>query len=159
MKRTYADLHLRANLSNREQVTRIMNKASTLGYQLIALTWLSNYNPQEEQYLQNIRSQAKIDIVSRVDIKPKTPKELTYFLRKLRRKFEIIGVICETKEVARQAAKDRRVDLLNFPSLDYRRRFFDKAEAELARKSSAFLEIDMKPLLTLEGRQRIRLLS
>jgi RNase P/RNase MRP subunit p30 len=80
-------------------------------------------------------------------------------LRKFRRRFEIIAVVCESKNVARQAAKDRRVDLLNFPSLDFRSRFFDKAEAELASNGLASLEIDMKPLLTLEGPARIRLLS
>ena len=80
-------------------------------------------------------------------------------LRRLRRKFEVVCVYCENKEVARQAAKDRRVDLLNFPSLDFRRRFFDRAEAELASSSLAALEIDVKPLLVLEGPARIRLLS
>jgi ribonuclease P/MRP protein subunit RPP1 len=61
--------------------------------------------------------------------------------------------------VARQAAKDRRVDLLNFPSLDFRSRFFDKAEAELASNGLTSLEIDLKPLLTSEGPARTRLLS
>ena len=81
------------------------------------------------------------------------------FLRKFRRKFEIICIVCDTKEVARQAAKDRRVDLLNFPSLDYHKRFFDRAEAELASCSLAALEVDVKSLLVLEGPPRVRLLS
>jgi ribonuclease P/MRP protein subunit RPP1 len=80
-------------------------------------------------------------------------------LRRLRRKFEIVCVVCESKEVARQAAKDRRVDFLNFPSLDYHKRFFDRAEAELASNSLSALEIDVKPLLVLEGPARVRLLS
>ena len=61
--------------------------------------------------------------------------------------------------MARQAAKDRRVDLLNFPSLDYHKRFFDRAEAELASCSLAALEVDVKPLLILEGPPRVRLLT
>jgi ribonuclease P/MRP protein subunit RPP1 len=109
--------------------------------------------------LQNICSEAKIDLASRVDIKPKTHYDLTHQLRKLRRKFEVICVTCENKDVARQAAKDRRVDLLNFPSLDFRKRFFDRAEAELASNSLAALEIDTKPMLVLEGPSRVRLLS
>ena len=60
--------------------------------------------------------------------------------------------------MARQAAKDRRVDLLNFPSLDYHKRFFDRAEAELASGSLTALEVDVKPLLVLEGPSRVRLL-
>ncbi len=51
------------------------------------------------------------------------------------------------------------MDLLNFPSLDYHKRFFDRAEAELASNSLAALEIDVKLLLALEGPARIRLLS
>jgi RNase P/RNase MRP subunit p30 len=49
------------------------------------------------------------------------------------------------------SSKDRRVDLFNFPNLDYHRRFFDRAEAELSSKSQTALEIDIKPLLVLEG--------
>jgi len=159
MKRIYADLHLCANLKDSERVSRIISKASRLGYRLIAITFPSNSTEEEIQKLRSICKEANIDLASRVDLKPKTPKELIYNLRKLRRRFEIIAVMCESKNVARQAAKDRRVDLLNFPSLDFRRRFFDLAEAELASNSLASLEINMKLLLTLEGPARIRLLS
>ena len=104
-------------------------------------------------------SEVGIDLVSRVNLRPRTQNELTHQLRRLRRKFELICVICENKEVARQAAKDRRVDLLNFPALDFRKRFFDRAEAELSSKSLVALEIDMKPIIVLEGPARIRFLS
>ena len=56
-----------------------------------------------------------LDLASRVDLRPRSQNELVGLLRRLRRRFEIICVLCESKEVARQAAKDRRVDLLNFP--------------------------------------------
>jgi len=102
--------------------------------------------------------EAKIDFVSRVDLKPKTSRELLKDLRRLRRKVEIIAVTCESKQVARQAAKDHRVDILNFPT-ELRKRFFDRAEAELASKTTVSLEIDAKPLITLKGKPRIRLLS
>jgi RNase P/RNase MRP subunit p30 len=100
-----------------------------------------------------------VELVSRVDLKPHTPDELLRDLRKLRRKFEVVAVVCQAKTVARQAAKDRRVDLLNFPQPDYRRVFFDWATAELASNSLASLEMDVKHLLMLEGTPRIRLLS
>lgn len=159
MKRTYADLHLRPNLKDSEHVSQMMSEASRLGYRLVALAFPSDLAEEELRRFAEISRNAEIDLASRVDLKPRTPKELVHGLRRLRRKFEIIAVICESKNVARQAAKDRRVDLLNFPSLDFRRRFFDKAEAELASKGLASLEIDMKPLLTMEGPVRIRFLS
>jgi ribonuclease P/MRP protein subunit RPP1 len=159
MKRAFADLHLRVNVKDPASASRIINKAATLGYRLIAAPFPPETSKDETAKLQRICSEAKIDVATRIDIKPRTSNELTHQLRRLRRKFEIICILCETKEVARQAAKDHRVDLLNFPSLDFRQRFFDRAEAELAHNSLAALEIDIKPLLVLEGPARIRLLS
>jgi len=159
MKKIYADLHLCPNLKDSEQVTCMIRKASKLGYRLVAMSLPSNIPEEKIQQLQNICKEAKVDFASRVDLKPRTPKELINSLRKLRRRFELIAVMCESKHVARQAAKDRRVDLLNFPSISFRKRFFDKAEAELASNSLASFEIDIKPVLTLEGPARIRLLS
>jgi RNase P/RNase MRP subunit p30 len=159
MKRTFADLHLRLNLKDPANAARIINKTATLGYRLIAVPLLPETREDETAKLQKICSEAKIDFASRVDIKPKTHNDLMHQLRSLRRKFEVLCVTCENKEVARQAAKDRRVDLLNFPLLDFRKRFFDRAEAELASNSVAALEVDIKSLLVLEGPARVRLLS
>jgi len=159
MKRTYADLHLCPDLRDSKNVLQVLSKASKLGHRLIAMTFPSNLTEEDFRQLRNIGTEAKMDLAFRVDLKPKTPEELIYSLRRLRRRFEVIAVMCGSKNVARQAAKDRRVDLLNFPSLDFRRRFFDRAEAELASNGLVSLEIDMKLLLTLEGIARIRLLS
>jgi len=159
MKRVFADMHLCPNLKDAEQTARMIKKASELEYRLIAIPLPQDFDRDKVQKLRSICKEATVDFVSRVDLKPKTPRDLVNSLRKLRRRFEIISVMCESKHVARQAAKDHRVDLLNFPSTDFRKRFFDKAEAELASKSLASLEIDISPLLTLEGPARIRLLS
>jgi RNase P/RNase MRP subunit p30 len=159
MKKVYADLHLCPDLKDSEQVSRIINKASTLGYRLIAITFPMNIAEEEIRQVRNVCDEARIDLVTRLDVRAKTPNELVNNLRRLRRKFEIIASMCESKNVARQAARDRRVDLLNFPLPDFRKRFFDEAEAELASNGLASLEIDMKSLLILEGPARIRLLS
>jgi RNase P/RNase MRP subunit p30 len=159
MKRKYADLHLCPDLGNDEQVTRMIKKASELGYQLIAIPLPQNFPEEKIRKLQNIHQENKMDFASRVDLKPRTSNELIRSLRRLRRRFEVIAVVCESKQVARQAAKDRRVDLLNFSGCNRRKRFFDKAEAELASNALGSLEIDVTPLLTLEGPARIRLLS
>ncbi|MEM1563199.1 MAG: RNase P subunit p30 family protein [Candidatus Bathyarchaeia archaeon] len=161
MRRIFADLHLQPNLGDMEQARRMIAKASELGYRLISIP--TPLSPSlAEKYAQQLRGlcqEKAIDFASRLDLKPKTPRELLQLLRRFRRKYEIIAVTCDSKSIARQAAKDHRVDLLNFPSTDPRRRFFDKAEAELASKSQASLEIDIKPLLVLKGPSRMRLLS
>ena len=137
----------------------MIRKAAVLGYRLIAIPVPLTLAEDKIRWLRDLCGESGIDFVSRIDLKPKTSRELISSLRKLRRKFEIIAVLCETKQVARQAAKDRRVDLLNFPSFHFRRRFFDKAEAELASDSLAAFEIDIKPLITLKGATKIRLMS
>jgi len=158
MKRVYADLHLCIDCDRMEQVSRTASKASKLGYGLVAVP-LRKFSEEQIRRVQETCKKAGVDFASRVDLRPRTPEELVSSLRKLRRRFEVVAVMCESKTVARQAAKDRRVDLLNFPELDFHRRFFDAAEAELASNSLASLEVDAKPLLTLEGPARIKLLS
>ncbi len=159
MRKIFADLHLRLNVKDHATVLRVITKAAALGYRLVATPFSPETREDEVAKLKAVCSEAEIDFASRIDLRPRTQNELTYQLRRLRRKFEVICVNCENKEVARQAAKDHRVDLLNFPLLDFRRRFFDRAEAELASSSLAALEIDVKPLLVLEGPARVRFLS
>jgi ribonuclease P/MRP protein subunit RPP1 len=158
MTRTFADLHLRVTPKD-HQATQLIVKASKFGYSLISIPFTSKLNEEELAKLKATCSEAGLDFVSRADFHPRSENDLTHFLRKFRRRFEVICVICDSKEVARQAAKDRRVDLLSFPSLDYHKRFFDRAEAELASCSLAALEVDVKPILILEGPPRVRLLA
>ena len=158
MTRRFADLHLRVDPRDQEATQRLVSKAARLGYSQVAFPSASKLSAEEQAKLKAMCCDAGLDFVSRVDFFPRSEAELTRFLRKFRRQFEVICISCDNKEVARQAAKDRRVDLLNFSSLDYRKRFFDRAEAELASGCLAALEIDVKPLLTLEGPPRVRLL-
>ncbi len=158
MKRIYSDLHLHLDFSDYDQVSRVVNKAARLGYDLIAAPLPQNAE-MLVQKLGRLCKEAKLGFVSRLDLRPRTPKELLSLLRKFRRSYEVIAVICESKNIARQAAKDRRVDLLNFTQLEQHRRFFDASEAELASNSLSALEIDILPVIRLEGTTRIKLLS
>jgi RNase P/RNase MRP subunit p30 len=159
MKRTFADLHVRVNPKDTTTVQRVICKAASLGYDLLAVPLAPEVRDAEIANVKKMCVDAKTDLATRVDIAPKTRGQLMHLLRKFRRRFEVVCVVCENKEVARQAAKDRRVDLLSFQALDYRDRFFDWAEAELAIGSLAALEVDVKPLLLLEGSARVRLLA
>ena len=159
MTRAFVDLHLRVNPKDQQATQRLISKASKFGYSQISIPFTLKLNEEELTQLKAACTEAGLDFVSRADFHPRSEDDLTHFLRKFRRRFEVICIICDNKEVARQAAKDRRVDLLNFPSLDYHKRFFDRAEAELASCNLAALEVDVKPLLILEGPPRVRLLT
>jgi len=159
VKRVFADLHLRLNVKDSAGTLRVLSKAAALGYGLVGVSLTAETRADEVERLRGVCSEVGLDFVSRVDLRPRGPDDLMRQLRQLRRKFEVVCVACESKAVARQAAKDRRVDLLSFPLLDFRRRFFDRAEAGLACSGLSGLEVDVKPLLVLEGPTRVRLLS
>jgi ribonuclease P/MRP protein subunit RPP1 len=159
MTKVYADLHLRVDPKDQKATESALKRAADFGYNLISIPFTSDATSEEISKLKAACKDVGLDFVLRADVRPRNQNELMQLLRRLRRKFEVICVICDDKEVSRQAAKDRRVDLLNFPSLDYRKRFFDRAEAELASCSLAALEVDVKPLLLLSGPARIRFLS
>jgi len=159
MRRRCIDLHLRANLKDPKTTQHLIERAACFGYHTISIPLPVQFEDSQITTLKTTCNQAGLEFVSRVDFKPRNTEDLMRFLRKNRRRLEIISIICDDKEIARQAAKDRRVDLLNFPSLDYHKRFFDRAEAELASTALAALEIDLRQLLILEGPPRVRLLS
>ncbi len=157
--RRFVDLHLQPSVKDPDQVEKMVRRSSELGYRLVGIPLPPNVTRDKVRQLQGICKDAGIDLVTRLDLTSKTPRQLLHELRHFRRRFEVISVVCASKAVARQAAKDRRVDLLSFPAIGSRRRFFDHAEAELASQALSSLEADVAPLLSLEGFSRIRLLS
>jgi RNase P/RNase MRP subunit p30 len=157
--RFYTDLHLCPQFDNCAHVKEMVEKAAELGYTAIGIPISPKASQKEPEELTAICSSLGVDFVSRIDLSPRTAGELLNILRNLRRKTEVIAVKCYSKEVARQAAKDRRVDLISFPLTHPKKRFFDFAEAELASEAQAALEIDMAPLLTEQGFRRSILLS
>lgn len=159
MTRTFVNLHLRANPADQQVTQRLISRAARFGYSQVSIPLAARLKQDELAKLKAMCDGAGVDLVSRADFCPKSESELTQLLRRFRRHFEVICVSCDNKDVARQAAKDHRVNLLNFSSLDYRKRFFDRAEAELASGSLVALEVDVKPLLVLEGPPRVRLMN
>ena len=138
----FADLQLRVPLQDDLQTEKMVQTAASLGYQMVGIPVPVNVTSQQIRKLKNICESACVDFVSRINLFPRNSNLLLKDLRKYRKKFEIISVRCATKEIARQAAKDQRVDLLQFSVTNMRQRFFDNQEAELAANSLSCLEIE-----------------
>lgn len=158
MGRKFADLHVRCAIGpDGEGLRGLVRRAKCLGFSLLAAPLEPSMPKRGLSELKAIAEEEGIDLATRADIAPRNRDELLASLRRLRRRFELIGVICLNKGVARVAARDRRVDLLSFP-LEPGKRFFDEAEAELASGSNCALELDLMPLMKLDVRGRVRLL-
>lgn len=158
MKRRYADLHLCPDSRDEKQLSKMLGRALELDYRMVAVPTSISNDREEMDRLHRVGNDVGIDVVTRLDLRPKSGGDLIRSLRKLRRKYELIAVICDSKPVARQAAKDRRVDLLNFVGYGYRQRYFDLSEAELASNALAGFEVDIGPLLMTGGSIRAGLL-
>jgi len=157
--RRFADLHLRVPPKDLPQAETMIKKASELRYSLVGIPFPPTATREQINKIKQVCNDAKLDFVSRTNLSPRNSGELLRDLRRYRRKYEIVAVRCNTKDVARQAAKDRRVDLLQFSVTNFRQRFFDEQEAELASQALSSLEIELVPLLQLTSFSRIRLLS
>jgi ribonuclease P/MRP protein subunit RPP1 len=157
--RRFADLHLRAPTEDLPKAESMIKKASERGYSLVAIPFPANASKEQITQIRHLCNEEKLDFASRVTFAPRNSNELLQTLRRYRRKFEVIAVRCDTKDIARQAAKDRRVDLLQFSVTSLRKRFFDEAEAELASQALAYLEIELAPMLQLTSFSRVLLLS
>jgi len=155
----FLDLHLRVPLDDFDLAERMIKKASTLGYSGVGIPLPTYASDETVSKLRQLCDAVGVDFVTRADLFPKSINELLSQLRRFRRKFEIISVACLSKAVARQAAKDRRVDVVSFPATDFKKRFFDVAEAELAASALASFEVDLFPFLSASSFERVRLLS
>ncbi|MEM1673994.1 MAG: RNase P subunit p30 family protein [Candidatus Bathyarchaeia archaeon] len=156
MKRVFADLHLRPQLSHMDETRNLIGRAVDLGYKIIGLSLPIDVDPEVVKALK--REFPGVDLVTRVDLSPRSAGELLKLLGKVRWRFEVVAVECTTREVALQAAKDRRTDILFHALEDQKKHFFSDSEAKLASEKSAALEINISPLLYLSGPSRINLL-
>lgn len=158
--RRFTDLHLRFSRGDLRELEDMLKVSSDLGYSTIAISF--NQNMKEEiKQARAICSDLGIDLVTRADLEPRTGGELLRALKGLRHRFEVIAVKCLTISVARQAAKDRRVDILNFPTdPEQRERIrFDRQEATLASGSLSALEINASTILERGPFNKARLIT
>jgi len=134
--REFIDLNLKATGKNLEEM---LEKAGKLGFTKVGVE------------IKGVASD--LDIVSRVNLTPRNTNELSRDLKKYRKRFEIISVQCNNIKVARQAAKDHRVDIISFPAYrnGKRRVWLDRQEANLASGSNVVYELLFSDLLGKSG--------
>lgn len=149
----FIDLHLKP--SRPDELQPMLRYAKGLGYEMVGLA--SSDSPK----LREAEREAGVEVVTRLDLRPENGKELLRLLSGQRWRYMVIAVECTSKEVARQAAKDHRVDILNFsPFLNTRMKvWFDRQEASLASEAECALEINISDILRAGPFQCAKLLS
>jgi RNase P/RNase MRP subunit p30 len=80
-------------------------------------------------------------------LEPKNANDLLNSLRRNRWNTEVIVVNCRNKPIARQAGKDRRVDLITYPIIeDWNRNYLDRHQANLMKVAGSGYLIDLSKL-------------
>ena len=132
--RRFIDLQI---IPDRGKTVDLLSHASQLGYSAVGCVG-------------DTPSGAPIDVVSRLDIAPRNPQDLGRTLNRSRLKHEVISVLCLSKGVARQAAKNPRVDLLRFPGNPSQRKnvWLDRQNASAAGEGGCSYEVVARDLLT-----------
>jgi len=154
--RRFVDLHLRRP-GEEGQLERMIRLASELGYGAVGVASSSaDAKPTTES--PGVRG---LDVITRIDLKPRSEGELIDLLGRVRRRFEVVAVECASKAVARQAAKDHRVDLLNFSTSPQARAraWLDREEAGLASDANCAYEVNASDLLDRGPSALAKLLS
>ena len=133
--RRFIDLNLKVT---RKNLPEMLEQAEKLGFSKVGVATST---------IKEIES--SIDIISRINLIPRNTNELSRDLKKYRRRFEIVSVRCNSINVARQAAKDHRVDIISFPKHKNgkSRIWLDKQEANLASESNVVYELLFSDLL------------
>lgn len=120
------------------RLEEMLAHASTLGFHAVGCPGKTASNPP-------------LDVVSRLDLAPRSQQQLQSHLKKNRRRYEVISVLCLSKGVARQAARDHRVDLLRFRHTGGPGRvWLDRQQAALAGETGCCLELEARELLSTD---------
>lgn len=155
MRKRYFDAHIHSSLSiGRDPPEKILEAASLLGFSSIALADFAMKPIEDFKKLKELGRKLGVDVVSRADIYAAGVEGLKKKIVNLRRRVELIAVYCDRKDIARFAARDRRVDILIFP-YEKHRNFFDQKEASIASESGVAFEVNINSILKATGIRRV----
>ncbi|MDH5815773.1 MAG: RNase P subunit p30 family protein [Candidatus Nezhaarchaeota archaeon] len=144
-KRRYADLHVKV-IDDGSHPELLIRMARHLGFSLIALSSDDPSKLKDLEVAKEIGRNFGVDVALRLDLKASSPNELKTYLRKYRRRVEIIGVYCDNVAVARTAARDRRVDITFYDPGDVLS-ILDEGQISLLAESGHYVEVNFTDLL------------
>ncbi|RLF07914.1 MAG: hypothetical protein DRJ60_01605 [Thermoprotei archaeon] len=155
-KRRYADLHIKIT-DEGDPPELLIKMARHLGFSLIALSVESFHKLKLLEPLKKLGDNLGLDIAFRLDLRPSNPNDLKFYLRKFRRKIEIIAVYCHNVAIARIAARDRRVDI-TFYNPENMLSIFDEGQVSLLIESGHYVEVNLSDLLHESSDKQARIL-
>ena len=121
----------------------MLEMAEFLGYRLVSFAGFREWSPIFLEY-KTLASSYGLDYVSRIDIIGTTVSEIKFYLKKYRKKVELIVAHPRNIQTARFCARDRRIDAIHF---NYEYEFYDITQLKLMYHNEKFIELSIRPLL------------
>lgn len=140
MSRKFVDFSIRPK--NISEAKKMIERAISLNYKFVGIVLNKEINEENFLKIKEFSLKNKIDVFKKAEIEAHNKKEILNFLRKNRRKFEIISIICKTKEAMLLAARDGRVDTFILSLKD--NLMIDKGIASISKN---ILEIQAKEII------------
>jgi RNase P/RNase MRP subunit p30 len=112
--RLYADLHMCPPLDDAANARSMADVLGGLETAVVGLVVPPDRLTPTPPAMNSFRD-AGLDVVKRLNLKPRSREELLRNLRRFRTMYEIVAVSCSTQSVSRVAVRDRRVDIVRFP--------------------------------------------
>jgi len=156
--RYYVDLNLDPRPLRGGNLEEMIEVALSLKYSTLGVRLHSESNSEGPRLIQTLSREYGVDLVSRLDLFPRTRRQLLGDLKRYRNDYDVIAVRAASRHLVRIAANDGRVDLLSgFPKI--LGSALNHSTAKLLGSTDVVLEINSSDLLVCKGRERVDLLS
>jgi RNase P/RNase MRP subunit p30 len=114
--RKFADLHLRPASHDVETGEKMAQLAAEIGFYLVGIAFDYQVPKRQRQNMIKLFENQGLKTVTRIDVRPRGKNELLRSLRTVREAFDIVAVECSNRQISSVAFRDKRVDLIFFPS-------------------------------------------
>lgn len=145
--RRYIDLNMDMELFLEDSPSKVAEEIKKSGFHGIAISATPQADINNLMPIKEDLRKRKLDVALRVNFEPKSRLELLKFLRRNRRRYEIIGIKPLTNELAIISARDHRVDVIYY-DLNNKRVMFRESTAHVCKCA---LEIQIRQLLLLQS--------
>jgi len=142
----YADLHMCPPLDDAANARSMVDVLNGLETTVVGLVVPPDRLTPPSPVMNSFRDSG-LDVVKRLNLKPRSREELLRSLRKFRAMYEIVAVSCCTQSVSRVAVRDRRVDIVHFPKQGHG----SSLQRNLANTCRAAVEFNMSELTEGSG--------
>ncbi len=150
-RRRFVDIGLNLRNFSADVLEKLLSFLRDLGYSAFS-TKLTVQRSEDlrkvievRDLLRSISEGVGLEYIPRVDIVSDRKEFIKLCLRNIRRSFELIAVGTSSLEIARFAARDRRVDIVYFISGS--RRLLDDVECKMLSEGNKLLELSLSKLL------------